>query len=61
MRKMRTRNFRKMVYDKYFDSSYLEKDRKKQQLEADITGAFKRDALVTVDKLCGQLEELNSK
>ena len=60
VRRMRTRNFRKMVYDKYFDSSYLEADRKKQQLEADITAAFKRDALVTVDKLCGQLEEICS-
>ena len=59
VRRMRTRNFRKMVYDKYFDSSYLEADRKKQQLEADITAAFKRDALVTVDKLCGQLEEVS--
>ena len=60
VRRMRTRNFRKMVYDKYFDSSYLEADRKKQQLEADITAAFKRDALVTVDKLCSQLEEICS-
>lgn len=59
IKRMRTRNFRKMVYDKYFDSSYLEADRKKQQLEADITAAFKRDALVTVDKLCGQLEEIS--
>ena len=59
VRRMRTRNFRKMVYDKYFDSSYLETDRKKQQLEAEITAAFKRDDLTAVDKLCGQLEEVN--
>ena len=58
IRRMRTRNFRKLVYDKYFGAEYLEKDRKKQQLEADITAAFKRDALVTVDKLCGQLESI---
>lgn len=57
VRRVRTRNFRKMVYDKYFDSSYLERDRKKQQLEAEITAAFKRDDLVSVDKLCSQLEE----
>ena len=30
VRRMRTRNFRKMVYEKYFDQKYLEKDKKKQ-------------------------------
>lgn len=58
MRRMRTRKFRKMVYDKYFDSAYLETDRKKQELEAAITTAFKKNDLAAVDKLCGQLEEL---
>lgn len=58
VRRMRTRKFRKMVYDKYFDSAYLETDRKKQELEAAITTAFKKNDLVAVDKLCGQLEEL---
>lgn len=58
VRRMRTRKFRKMVYDKYFDSAYLETDRKKQELEASITAAFKKNDLAAVDKLCGQLEEL---
>ena len=58
VRRMRTRKFRKMVYDKYFDSAYLETDRKKQELEASITAAFKKNDLSAVDKLCGQLEEL---
>ena len=58
VRRMRTRKFRKMVYDKYFDSAYLETDRKKQELEASITAAFKNNDLAAVDKLCGQLEEL---
>lgn len=58
VRRMRTRKFRKMVYDKYFDSAYLETDRKKQELEAAITTAFKKNNLAAVDKLCGQLEEL---
>lgn len=58
VRRMRTRKFRKMVYDKYFDSAYLETDRKKQELEAAITTAFKKNDLTAVDKLCGQLEEL---
>ena len=55
---MRARNFRKMVYDKYFDAKYLDTDRKKQQLEEDIMLAFKNERYVTVDKLIGQLEEL---
>lgn len=58
VRRMRTRKFRKMVYDKYFDSAYLETDRKKQEMEAAITTAFKKNDLAAVDKLCGQLEEL---
>lgn len=59
MRRMRTRNFRKMVYDQYFDQKYLEIDKKKQELEASITAAFKKDDLVTVEKLCDQLEALS--
>ena len=58
VRRIRGRNFRKMVYDKYFDQKYLEIDRKKQQLEEDIMLAFKNERYVTVDKLIGQLEEL---
>ena len=50
VRRMRTRKFRKMVYDKYFDSAYLETDRKKQELEAAITTAFKKNDLAAVDK-----------
>lgn len=60
IRRMRTRTFRKMVYDKYFDSAYLETDRKKQQLEAEITSAFKNDELDIAEKLCAQLEELSA-
>lgn len=61
IRQMRTRKFRKMVYDKYFDQKYLEIDKKKQQLEAEITEAFKEEDLAYVDKLCSQLEELSNK
>ncbi|MEG2785685.1 MAG: ATP-binding cassette domain-containing protein [Anaerovoracaceae bacterium] len=59
VRRMRTRTFRKMVYDKYFDQRYLEIDKKKQELEGDITVAFKKNDLETVEKLCNQLEELS--
>ena len=61
VRRMRARNFRKMVYDKYFDPQYLEKDKKKQELEAYITNAFKKNDLVAVEKFCGQLEALSDK
>lgn len=60
IRRMRTRSFRKMVYDKYFDQKYLEIDKKKQELEADITLAFKKNELITVEKLCNQLEALSA-
>ena len=56
VRRMRARNFRKMVYDKHFDQKYLETDRKKQQLEEDIMLAFRNERYVTVDKLITQLE-----
>lgn len=60
LKRMRTRTFRKMVYDKYFNKEYLEVDKKKQELEAKITLAFKIDELVKVEKLCNQLEEISS-
>ncbi|MZQ74711.1 MAG: ATP-binding cassette domain-containing protein [Peptoclostridium sp.] len=61
IRRMRTRTFRKMVYDKYFDQKYLEIDKKKQELESNITLAFKKNELKTVEKLCNQLEVLSVK
>jgi ATP-binding cassette subfamily F protein 3 len=60
IRRMRTRSFRKMVYDKYFDQKYLEIDKKKQELEADITLAFQKNELITAEKLCSQLEALGA-
>lgn len=59
VRRMRTRTFRKMVYDKYFDQKYLEIDKKKQEIEKNITLAFKQNDLAAVEKLCRQLEELS--
>jgi ATP-binding cassette, subfamily F, member 3 len=58
IRRMSTRNFRKMVYDNYFDRKYLETDKKKQELETNIASAFQKNELVTAEKLCGQLEAL---
>ena len=59
VRRMRTRNFRRMVYDKYFDSKYLETDRRRQELEALITAAFKGDDFAAVEKLCSDLETID--
>ena len=61
LRRVRARKFRKMVYDRYFDPDYLETDRRKQELESDITAAFMKDDLDRVEKLCDQLEELDRK
>ena len=58
VRRMRTRNFRRMVYEKYFDSKYLETDKRKQELETLITAAFRRDDFAAVDKLCWELETM---
>ena len=59
VRRTRTRNFRRMVYDKFFDQKYLEIDKKKQELEALITAAFKRDDFAAVEKLCSDLETID--
>lgn len=61
IRKVRARTFRKMVYEQYFDQSYLEADKKKQEIEAEITLAFKKNDLMAVEKLCDQLEALSAK
>jgi len=60
IRRMRTRSFRKMVYENHFDQKYLETDKKKQELEANIALAFQKNELITVEKLCSQLEALSA-
>lgn len=57
VRRIRSRNFRKMVYDKYFDSSYLEADRKKQELEQSVEAALRKNDLGLADKFCEELEK----
>ena len=58
VRPMGTKKFRKMIYNNYFDQSYLAEDRRKQELEADISKAFKNNDLAAAEKLCDQMEEL---
>lgn len=59
VRRMRTKNFRRMVYDRYFDRRDLEIDRRKQELELEITAAFQQSAFAAADRLCTELEELS--
>ena len=59
VRRMRTRNFRRMVYEKYFDSKYLETDSRRQDLERLITAAFRKDDFAAVEKLCSDLETID--
>ncbi|MEE0514582.1 MAG: ATP-binding cassette domain-containing protein, partial [Emergencia sp.] len=59
VRRMRTKNFRRMVYDRYFDRSYLETDRRKQEIELAITEAFQQNDFAAADRLCTELEELS--
>lgn len=51
LRQMRSRKFRKMVYDKYFSPEYFEEDRKKQEIEMNIIQAYKKGDLARVEKL----------
>ena len=60
VRRIRSRNFRKMVYDKYFDSSYLEADRKKQELEQSTEAALRKGDLSGADKFCEELEKYSA-
>lgn len=41
IRKMRTRSFRKMIYEKYFSKTYLELEQQKKQLEMRIESLLK--------------------
>lgn len=55
IRRMRIRSFRKLVYEKYFDKDYLEKDKKRQDLETQINIALKDNDLTRLEKLCDEL------
>ena len=59
VRRMRRENSVRWYMTSNFDSAYHGNgSQKKQELEAAITTAFKKNDLAAVDKLCGQLEEL---
>lgn len=59
LRRISARKFRKLVYDRYFDSSYLETDKRRQETEAALAAALKSDNIELVKKLCAKLENLS--
>jgi ATP-binding cassette subfamily F protein 3 len=58
IRKMRTRSFRKMIYEKHFDKDYLELEQKKKELEQRVEGYLLSHEFESAKVLCQQLEEL---
>lgn len=57
VRRMRIRSFRKMIYDKHFDKTYLEIEQKKKELEIRIETALKNNDVDLAKKLSQQLEQ----
>lgn len=57
IRRMRIRSFRKMVYDKHFDKTYLEIEQKKKELEIRIETALKNSDVDLAKTLSIQLEQ----
>jgi len=61
IRKMRTRSFRKMIYDNHFKKDYLELEQKKRELEQRIEGCLKKHDYETAKTVCEQLEAVIEK
>ena len=61
VRKMRTRSFRKMIYEKHFDKEYLEQEQLKKDVETRIEKCLKENDYETAKGLCEKLEEIVAK
>jgi len=61
VRKMRTRSFRKMIYEKHFDKDYLEQEQLKKDVETRIEKCLKENDYETAKGLCEKLEEIVAK
>lgn len=61
IRKMRTRTFRKMIYENHFEKDYLEKEQQKKELETRIEKCLKENDYETAKGLCEKLEEVVGK
>lgn len=58
IRKMRTRTFRKMIYENHFKKEYLEYETRKKELESKIETCLKEYDFETAKNLCEKLENL---
>lgn len=61
IRKMRTRSFRKMIYDNHFEKDYLEQEQQKKELETRIEKCLKENDYETAKCLCEKLEAVVEK
>jgi ATP-binding cassette subfamily F protein 3 len=61
IRKMRTRSFRKMIYENHFHKDYLELEQKKKELEQRIEGYLQNHDFEAAKAVCEQLEEVVQK
>ena len=58
IRKMRTRSFRKMIYDEHFKMEYLELEQKKKELEQRIDAYLLKHDFESARSVCEQLEDV---
>lgn len=56
VRKMRTRSFRKMIYENHFSKDYLEQEQQKKELETRIEKCLKENDYESAKGLCEKLE-----
>ena len=61
IRKMRTRSFRKMIYDNHFSKDYLELEQQKKELEMRVEKCLKDNDYETAKGICEKLEEVVAK
>ena len=61
VRRMRTRSFRKMIYEKHFNKDYLELEQQKKELETRIEKYLQENAYESAKELCEKLESIVEK
>jgi len=61
IRKMRTRSFRKMIYENHFEKDYLEQEQLKKDIETRIEKCLKENDYETAKGLCEKLEAVVEK
>ena len=61
VRRMRTRSFRKMIYENHFSKDYLELEQHKKELETRIEKYLQENAYESAKELCEKLESIVEK